>query len=175
MQDVEALSRDPKRIKTVHVLGHCQRMCQERGKLKGTSDVAFFVSTFVRALKSRGWGTGNKPLPTNWPGSQKSYSELSTSLGQVTILQMGVRQGVSSDSDEEVGSSSQSTVTQTNTDKDEMEEVVDEKKTMEDVGEGEGEGEGEEEEEEEKETEETEEEPDSVRELLSTHSAWLRM
>ena len=27
----------------------------------------------------------------------------------------------------------------------------------------------------EKETEEVEEEPDSVRELLSTHSAWLRM
>ena len=108
VQDVEALSRDPKRIKTVHVLGHCQRMCQEHGKLKGTSDVAFFVSTFVRALKSRGWGTGNKPLPTNWPGREKAYSELSVSLGQVVILQMGVRQGVSSGSDEQVGSSSQS-------------------------------------------------------------------
>jgi hypothetical protein len=34
---------------------------------------------------------------------------------------MGVRQGVSSDSDEQVGSTSKSTVTQTNLDKDEME------------------------------------------------------
>jgi hypothetical protein len=32
----------------------------------------------------------------------------------------------------------QSSVTQTNTDKDEMEEVVDEEETVEDVGEGEG-------------------------------------
>ena len=72
----------------------------------------------------------------NWSDREKEYSELSTSLGQEIILQMGVRQGVSSDSDEQVGSSSQSTVTQTNTDKDEMEEVVDEEETVEDVGEG---------------------------------------
>jgi hypothetical protein len=39
---------------------------------------------------------------------------------------MGVRQGVPSGSDEQVGSTSQSTAAQTNTDKDEMEEVVDE-------------------------------------------------
>ena len=50
----------------------------------------------------------------------------------------GVRRGVSSDTDEQEGSSSQSTVTQTNKDKDEMEEVVDEKENVEDVGEGEG-------------------------------------
>ena len=36
-----------------------------------------------------------------------------------------MRRGVSSGSDEQVGSSSQSTVTQTNADKDEMEDVVD--------------------------------------------------
>ena len=41
-----------------------------------------------------------------------------------------MRQGVSSDSDEQVGSLSQSTVTQTNTDKDEM-EVVDEEDNVE--------------------------------------------
>jgi hypothetical protein len=35
----------------------------------------------------------------------------------VTILQLGVRQGVSSDSDEQVGSTSRITVTQTSTDK----------------------------------------------------------
>jgi hypothetical protein len=81
VQDVEALSRNPKDIKTVHVLGHCQKMCQKRGKLKGTTTVVFFVSTFVRVLKSRGWGTVNKPLPTNWSDREKVYSELSVSLG----------------------------------------------------------------------------------------------
>jgi hypothetical protein len=45
---------------------------------------------------------------------------------------MGVRQGVSSDSDEQVGSTSRSTTAQTNTDKDEMEEVVDEEENVED-------------------------------------------
>ncbi len=44
----------------------------------------------------------------------------------VHCLQMGVRQGVPSGSDEQVGSTSRSTAAQTNTDKDEMEEVVDE-------------------------------------------------
>jgi hypothetical protein len=70
---------------------------------------------------------------------------------------------VSSDSDEQVGSTSRSTVTQTNTDKDEMEEVVDEEENGED---------GEEEKKETKETEEVEEESDGVRDLLSTHSTW---
>ena len=73
---------------------------------------------------------------------------------------------MSSGSDEQVRSYSQSTVTQTNTDKDEMEEVVDEEENVED---------GEEEDEETKETEEVEEESDGVRDLLSTHSTWLRM
>ena len=41
-----------------------------------------------------------------------------------------MRQGVSSGSDEQVGSLSQSTVTQRNTDKDEMEEVVDEEENV---------------------------------------------
>jgi hypothetical protein len=87
-------------------------------------------------------------LRSNWSDREKTYSELSVSLGQVDILQMGVRRGVSSDSDEQVRSTSRRTGTQTNTDKDEMEEVVDEE-NVEDVEEGEGEGEGEEEEEEE--------------------------
>ena len=82
----------------------------------------YFASVFDRTLKLR----GNKPLHTNWPDREKTYSELSTSLGQEAIFQMGVRQRVSSDSDEQVGSTSRSTVFQTNTDKDEMEEVVDE-------------------------------------------------
>ncbi len=97
-----------------------------------------FVSVFVRTLKLRGWGTVNKPLPTNWSDREKVYSELSVSLGQVPIFQMGVRQGenkdiltltksfstlteievffipfpalVSSGSDEQVGSTSRSTV-----------------------------------------------------------------
>ena len=68
---------------------------------------------------------------------------------------------MSSDSDEQVGSTSRSTVFQTNTDKDEMEEVVDEEEDVEVK--------------EELETDETEEEPDVVRDLLSTHSDWLRM
>jgi hypothetical protein len=88
----------------------------------------------------------NKSLPTNWSGREKTYSELSVSLGQVAILRMGVRQGVSSGSDGQVGSSSQSTVGQTNSDKDEMEEVVDEEEEEEEEGE-------------EKETEEEEGEP----------------
>jgi len=105
-------------------------------------------------------------------------------LGQETIFQMGVKQRVSSGSDEQVGFTSRRTVVQTNTDKDEMEEVVDEEEDVEGEGDVEGdEEEGEEEEEwleeeeveeEEVETEETEEEPDEVRELLSTHSVWLR-
>ncbi len=97
---------------------------------------------------------------------EKAYSELSASLGQVAILAMGVRRGVSSDSDERVGSTSRSTVPQTNTDKDEMDEVVDEEENVEDVEEDEDE--------EVKEVEETEEEVDEVREFLSTHSVWLR-
>jgi hypothetical protein len=103
-------------------------------------------------------------FPTNWSDREKTYSELSVSLGQEDIFQMGVRQRVSSDSDEQVGSTSRNTVVQTNSDKDEMEEVVDEEQDVE--------GEVEEEE---KETEEVEEEPDPVRDLLSTHSVWLRM
>ncbi len=50
---------------------------------------------------------------------------------------MSVRQRVSSDSDEQVGSTSRSTVFQTNTDKDEMEEVVDEEEDVEGEVEGE--------------------------------------
>ena len=62
-------------------------------------------------------------------------TELQTTLGKEGIRLIRMRQGVSSGSDEQVGSSSQSTVTQTNTDKDEMEEVVDEEETVEEVGE----------------------------------------
>ena len=46
---------------------------------------------------------------------------------------MGVRQRVSSGSDEQVGFTSRRTVVQTNTDKDEMEEVVDEEWIEEEV------------------------------------------
>ena len=52
------------------------------------------------------------------------YVEVDT-LGKEDIRLIRMRQGVSSDSDEQVGSSSQSSVTQTNVDKDEMEDVVD--------------------------------------------------
>jgi hypothetical protein len=126
------------------------------------------------------------PFLQRWTDREKAYSELSASLGQEAIFQMGARQRVSSGSDEQVGSTSRSTVFQTNTDKDEMEEVVDEEESVEGEGveEGEGEGEGDvegdeeeegEEEEEWVEEEEVEEEPDVVRDLLSTHSVWLRM
>ena len=79
-----------------------------------------------------------------------------------------MRQGVSSGSDEQVGSSSpwQSSVTQTNEDKDEMEVVVGGEENVEDE---------EEEDEVLEEGEEEEEESDVVRELLSTHSTWLGM
>ncbi len=76
-------------------------------------------------------------MTTNWSSRETVYSELSVSLGQVTIFQTGVRQGVSSGSDEQVGSTSQSTVPQSNTDKDEMEEVVTSSWTKEGEGEGE--------------------------------------
>ena len=92
VEDVGSLSRDPNHSKTVHVVGHCQKLCQYRGKLTGTTPVVYFSSTFDRALKLRGWGTVNKPLPTNWTDREKSYSELSVSLGQDDIFQMGVRQ-----------------------------------------------------------------------------------
>ena len=103
----------------------------------------YFVSVFDITLKLRGWVTVNKSLPTNLPDREKSYSELSASLGQETIFQMGPRQRVSSGSDEQVGSTSRNTVFQTNTDKDEMEEVVDEEEPVEGQGVEEGEGEGE--------------------------------
>ena len=113
-----------------------------------------------------------------------------------------MRQGVSSGSDEQVGSSSQSTVTQTNADKDEVEDVVDGEENVdheegvrddddkeeeeEDVLDEKEEKEGQEDEDEdgekveeevleagEQEGEEEEEESDVVRELLSKHSTWL--
>ena len=124
-EDFEELSRPPKRTKTAHVLGQCQKVCQDGAKLQRTTAVAFFVSKFVPALKSRGWDTTNKPLPKNWPDREKAYTELQATLGQEGIRLIRMRRGVSSGSDEQVGSSSQSTVTQTNRDKDEMEDVVD--------------------------------------------------
>jgi hypothetical protein len=60
-QDLEELSRAPKRKKTE--VGHCQKVCQDGAKLQGTTAVAFLVSKFVPALKSRGWDTVNKLLP----------------------------------------------------------------------------------------------------------------
>jgi hypothetical protein len=54
----------------------------------------YFASVFDNALKLRGWATVNKPLPTNWPDREKAYSELSASLGQEAIFQMGARQRV---------------------------------------------------------------------------------
>ncbi len=117
-----------------------------------------------------------------------------------SIRLIRMRQGVSSGSDEQVGSSSQSTVTQTNEDKDDMEDVVGGEENVEDEEQGvrddddkeedvldeNEEKEGEEDEEEdgekveeevleegEEEGEEEEEESDVVRELLSKHSAWL--
>ncbi len=92
-------------------------------------------------------------------------------LGKEVIRLIRMRQGVSSVSDEQVGSSSQSTVTQTNADKDEMEDVLDGEENVDHEDED-----GEKVEEEVlEEGEEEEEESDVVRELLSTHSVWLGM
>jgi hypothetical protein len=202
-EDLEELSRAPKRRKTE--VGHCQKVCQDGAKLQGpgTTAVAFWVSKFVPALTSRGWNTANKPLPRNWPGREIAYTELQATLGREGIRLIRMRQGVSSGSDEQVGSSSQSSVTQTNKDKDEMEDVVggeenvedeeevvrdddDQEEEEEDVLDEKEEKEGEEDEDEdgekvedevleegEQEGEEEEEESDVVRELLSKHSAWL--
>ena len=199
VQDLEELSRAPKRKKTE--VGHCQKVCQDGAKLQGTTAVAFWVSKFVPALKSRGWDTANKPLPKNWSGRENAYAELQTTLVKEGIRLIGMRQGVSSGSDEQVGSSVQSTVTRTNEDKDDMEDVVDgeenveheegvrdddDKEEEEDVLDENEEKEGEEDEDEDgekgevevleevlEEGEEEEEESDVVRELLSKHSAWL--
>ncbi len=181
-------------------VGHCQKVCQDGAKLQKTTAVAFWVSKFVPALTSRGWNTANKPLPKNWSGREKSYTELQATLGKEGIRLIRMIQGVSSGSDEQVGSSSQSSVTQTNEDKDEMEDVVggeenvedeeevvsDKEEEQEDVLDEKEEKEREEDEDEdgekvedevleegEKEGEEEEEESDAVRELLSKHSAWL--
>ena len=176
-------------------------MCQDGAKLQRTTAVAFFLSKFVPALKSRGWDTANKPLPKNWPGRENAYAELQDTLGKEGIRLIRMRQGVSSGSDEQVGSSSQSTVTQTNVDKDEMEDVVDGEENVEheeevvrndddkeeeeeDVLDENEEKEGEEDEDEDgekveeevlEEGEEEEGESDVVRELLSKHSVWLGM
>ena len=85
VEDMGELSRVPKRTKTGHVVGHCQKVCQEGGKVYGTTDVAFFVSRFVQALKSRDWGTDHKPLPTNWSGREKTFTELEDTLGKEGI------------------------------------------------------------------------------------------
>jgi hypothetical protein len=194
-EDLEELSRAPKRRKTE--VGHCQKVCQDGAKLQGpgTTAVAFWVSKFVPALTSRGWNTANKPLPRNWPGREIAYTELQATLGREGIRLIRMRQGVSSGSDEQVGSSSQSSVTQTNKDKDEMEDVVGGEENVEDEEEvvrddddqeeveqddddqeeveQDGEKEDEVLEEGEQEGEEEEEESDVVRELLSKHSAWL--
>jgi len=131
-EDLEELSRAPKRRKTE--VGHCQKVCQDGAKLQGpgTTAVAFWVSKFVPALTSRGWNTANKPLPRNWPGREIAYTELQATLGREGIRLIRMRQGVSSGSDEQVGSSSQSSVTQTNKDKDEMEDVVGGEENVED-------------------------------------------
>jgi hypothetical protein len=202
-QDLEQLSRAPKRRKTE--VGHCQKVCQDGAKLQGTTAVAFWVSKFVPALTSRGWNTANKPLPRNWSDREIAYTELQATLGKEGIRQIRMRQGVSSGSDEQVGFSSQSSVTQTNEDKDEMEDVVggeenvevedeeevvrdddDQEEVEEDVLDEKEEEEGEEDEDEDGEKvedevleegeqvgEEEEEESDVVRELLSKHSVWL--
>jgi len=195
-EDLEELSRAPKRRKTE--VGHCQKVCQDGAKLQGpgTTAVAFWVSKFVPALTSRGWNTANKPLPRNWPGREIAYTELQATLGREGIRLIRMRQGVSSGSDEQVGSSSQSSVTQTNKDKDEMEDVVGGEENVEDEEEvvrdddddqeeveqddddqeeveQDGEKEDEVLEEGEQEGEEEEEESDVVRELLSKHSTWL--
>jgi hypothetical protein len=194
-EDLEELSRAPKRRKTE--VGHCQKVCQDGAKLQGpgTTAVAFWVSKFVPALTSRGWNTANKPLPRNWPDREIAYTELQATLGREGIRLIRMRQGVSSGSDEQVGSSSQSSVTQTNKDKDEMEDVVGGEENVEDEEEvvrddddqeeveqddddqeeveQDGEKEDEVLEEGEQEGEEEEEESDVVRELLSKHSAWL--
>ncbi len=57
-----------------------------------TTPVVYFASVFDSALTLRGWATVNKPLPTKWPDREKTYSELSVSLGQEDIFQMGARQ-----------------------------------------------------------------------------------
>ena len=106
-------------------VGHCQKECQDGAKLQGTTALAFWVSKFVPALTSHGWNTSNKSLPKNWSGRENTYTEVQATLGKEGIRLIRMRQGVSSDSDEQVGCSSQSTVTQTNVDKDEMEDVVD--------------------------------------------------
>jgi hypothetical protein len=194
-EDLEELSRAPKRRKTE--VGHCQKVCQDGAKLQGpgTTAVAFWVSKFVPPPTSRGWNTANKPLPRNWPDREIAYTELQATLGREGIRLIRMRQGVSSGSDEQVGSSSQSSVTQTNKDKDEMEDVVGGEENVEDEEEvvrddddqeeveqddddqeeveQDGEKEDEVLEEGEQEGEEEEEESDVVRELLSKHSAWL--
>ena len=53
-EDFEELSRPPKRTKTAHLFGHCQKVCQDGAKLQGTTTVAFWVSKFVPTLTSRG-------------------------------------------------------------------------------------------------------------------------
>ena len=140
-----------------------------------------------------------------WPGREIAYTELQATLGREGIRLIRMTQGVSSGSDEQVGSSSQSSVTQTNEDKDEMEDVVggeenvedeeevvrdddDQEEVEEDVLDETEEKEGEEDEDEDgekvedevleegdQEGEEEEEESDVVRELLSKHSVWLGM
>jgi hypothetical protein len=86
-------------------------VCQDGAKLQRTTTVAFFVSKFVPVLKSRGWDTANKSLPKNCPGRENAYAELQGTLGKEGIRLIRMRQGVSSGSDEQVGSSSQCTVT----------------------------------------------------------------
>jgi hypothetical protein len=84
------------RTKTVHLIGHCQKVCQDGTKLQGTTLVDFFVSKFVPALKSHGRDTANKSLPKNWTDRENTYTDFQSTLDKEGIRLIRMRQGVSS-------------------------------------------------------------------------------
>ena len=91
----------------------------------GNYSCRFLVVEICPSSKVKRVGYRKQAVAQKLVRQGECMTELQTTLGKEGIRLIRMRQGVSSGSDEQVGSSVQSTVTRTNEDKDDMEDVVD--------------------------------------------------
>ena len=77
-QDLEELSRSPKHTKTAHLVGHCQKMCQDGAKLQGTTPVSFFCVEICPSSKVTRLGYREQTV-TQKLSSQGEYIRRATS------------------------------------------------------------------------------------------------
>jgi hypothetical protein len=172
-------------------------MClTERQRIR-TATKSKMMDKWLKNTKPGDKGLTRPPVSVCISVHKNEVRSIDRQVGKEGIRLIRMRQGVSSGSDEQVGSYSQSTVTHTNTEKDEMEDVVDEEQNVdheeEDVRDDFKEEEEEDvlDEKEEKETEDDddedgekvekevlekgEEEKEESDVVLSKHSVWLGM